>query len=242
MYLIIDIGNTLHKTAVFSEEGKLIILHKYRQLTQNRIEQLFVQHEISHAILSSVGKYNTDIEALIQRHCPLLILSASTPLPIKIKYKTPASLGADRVASAVGASCLYPRHNVLSLQLGTCLVFDFVNAKGEYLGGSIAPGIDMRFKALKHYTRKLPLVRKKNPKQVMGTNTEESILSGVMNGIVFETEGMIADYKRTHQDLKVLVAGGDAELLQNSIKFPIFAAPNIVLWGLFEILRYNVCK
>lgn len=242
MYLIIDIGNTLQKMAVFSETGELVELQKYRQLTPNRIEQLFTQHKFSHAILSSVGKYNVDIEAVIRQYCPLIILSPSTPLPIKIKYKTPTSLGSDRVANAVGASRRFPVQNVLSIQLGSCMVCDFVNAEGEYLGGAIAPGIDMRFKALKHYTRKLPEVRKRIPEQWIGHDTESSILCGVMNGIVCEIEGIITEYHRQHTPLKVLLTGGDAELLQNSIKFPIFAAPNNVLWGLYEILRYNVEK
>ncbi|MBO4654454.1 MAG: type III pantothenate kinase [Bacteroidales bacterium] len=242
MYLLIDIGNTLHKAAVFSETGELAALHKYRQLTPNRIEQLFTQHGISHAILSAVGQYSSLVEDRIRQHCPLIVLSSSTPLPFRLRYHTPGSLGPDRIANAAGAFRLYPEKNVLSIQLGTCLVCDFINAQSEYLGGSISPGIDMRFKALKHYTRKLPEVKKKMTKGVTGTSTEESILNGVMNGIVFEIEGMIAAYTQQYQDLKVLVTGGDAELLQNSIKFPIFAAPNIVLWGLYEILRYNVDK
>ena len=242
MYLIIDIGNTLHKAAVFSHKGELLELRKFRQLTTGRLDQLFAKYEISHAILSAVGKYQSDIETWIRKYCPLWLLSSSTPLPVILKYDTPLSLGPDRIANAVGAYRLYPRQNVLSIQLGTCLVCDFVNEYGEYCGGSIAPGIDMRFRALKHYTRKLPLVRKAVPKQTVGANTEQSILSGVMNGAIFEIEGMIAAYKKQNRRLKVLMAGGDVDLLQNSIKFPIFAAPNIVLWGLFEILRYNVEK
>ena len=172
----------------------------------------------------------------------MIVLSSGTPLPISIKYQTPKSLGPDRVANAVGANKLYPNQNLLSIQSGSCLVCDFINAQNEYLGGSIAPGIDMRFKALKHYTRKLPLIHKNTPKQLVGANTEESILNGVVNGIVFEIGGTIAAYSQQFGDLKVLLTGGDTDLLQKSIKFPIFAAPNIVLWGLFEILRYNVEK
>ena len=242
MYLVIDIGNTLHKAAIFSETGELVDLHKYCKLTPTRTNRLFAKQKISHAILSSVGKYNADIEAVIQQHCPLIILSDTTPLPIKIKYKTPGSLGSDRVANAVGASSKFPAHNVLSIQLGSCMVCDFVNAKGEYLGGSITPGINMRFKALKHYTRKLPEVRKRMPEQWLGDDTESSIRCGVMNGIVGEINSIIAEYSRQNPTLKVLLTGGDAELLQNSIKFPIFATPNIVLWGLYEILRFNVEK
>jgi type III pantothenate kinase len=242
MYLIIDIGNTLHKTAIFSEEGELLKLWKYRQLTVQRIAILFARYDITHAILSSVGNCNYDIERKIQRFCPLIKLMDDVSLPIKIKYGTPSSLGSDRIANAVGANKLYPNQNLLSIQLGSCLVCDFINANNEYLGGSISPGIDTRFKALRHYTKKLPLVKKKLTNGIVGTTTEESILNGVMNGVVFEIEGIIAAYSQQYGDLKVLLTGGDADLLQKSIKFPIFAAPNIVLWGLFEILRYNVEK
>ena len=242
MYLIIDIGNTLHKTALFSEDGKLLKLWKYRQLTTQRIAVLFARYDITHTILSSVGSYNNEIERKIQRYCPLIKLSDDIQLPIKVNYGTPDSLGSDRIANAVGANKLYPNQKVLSIQAGSCLVCDFINEKNEYLGGSISPGIDMRFKALRKYTKKLPLVKKNLTEGIIGTSTEESILNGVMNGIVFEIEGTIAAYTQQYGDMKVLLTGGDADLLQKSIKFPIFAAPNIVLWGLFEILRYNVEK
>lgn len=242
MYLIIDIGNTLHKAAVFSETGELIELQKYRQLTTNRIEQLFKQHSISHAILSAVGKYSPLVENSIRQHCPLLVLSSKTPLPFSIRYRTPGSLGPDRIANAAGAYRMYPGQNVLSIQSGTCLVCDFINNKKEYLGGSIAPGMRMRFKALKHYTKKLPEVEKRQAEKLVGATTEESILSGVMNGIRFEIEGTITAYQQQYGEVKILLTGGDTDPLQKSIKFPIFAAPNNVLWGLYEILRYNVQK
>ena len=242
MYLVVDIGNTLQKVAVFSETGELVELKKYRQLTVARLKQLCARHGVSHAMLSSVGKYNADIECAIQQQCPLVVLSSKTPLPIKIKYQTPTSLGPDRVANAVGASRRFPAQNVLSIQLGSCLVCDFVNVEGAYLGGSITPGVGMRLKALKHYTKSLPEVKMKLAEKLVGTTTDESILSGVMNGIIFEIEGIIAAYQQQFGDVKVLLTGGDADLLQKSIKFPIFAAPNNVLWGLYEILRYNVQK
>ncbi len=242
MYLVVDIGNTLQKMAVFSETGELVELKKYRQLTVARLMQLCAKHSFSHAILSSVGKHNADIEWVIQQQCPLLVLSSNTPLPIKIKYQAPRSLGSDRVANAVGASRRFPAQNVLSIQLGSCMVCDFVNTEGEYLGGSITPGIGMRLKALKHYTKSLPEVKMKLAEKLVGTTTEESILSGVMNGIIYEIEGTIAAYQQQYGGVKVLLTGGDADLLQKSIKFPIFAAPNNVLWGLYEILRYNVQK
>lgn len=125
---------------------------------------------------------------------------------------------------------------------GTCLVTDFVNDKGEYLGGSISPGVRMRFQALSQFTAHLPLIEPENIDFFIGENTKNSILAGVMNGIVQEINGIIRQYSRHYSQLKVILSGGDAELLQNSIKKRIFAAQNPVLLGLHKILRLNASK
>lgn len=242
MYLIIDIGNTLHKTAIFDEDGNMAELRRNQQLGTQELTQLFSDYHITHAILSSVGKYNQEIETVIRQYCPLLLLNAETPLPISIQYNNVSTLGPDRIANAVGASRLFPHHNVLSIQVGSCLVCDFINEKGEYLGGSISPGIDMRLKSLQHYTQKLPLIHKDKINYLIGQSTEQSILSGVMNGIAYEINGLIQQYTQDFKNLKVVITGGDAELLQNSINFTIFAAPNLVSLGLYEILRLYVEK
>lgn len=242
MYLVIDIGNTLHKTAVFSEEGEMAVMQKSGRLTCGRLSALFSKYSIDHAILSSVGKYDENIEVEIRRRCPLLKLSARTLLPVSIKYKTPCSLGPDRIANAVAAHNMFPDSTVLSVQLGTCMVCDIVDAEACYWGGSISPGIDMRLKALHHYTNKLPQVVKSVPETVLGKSTEESILSGVVNGILFEFEGIVEHYKALFPDLKVLVIGGDADYLQMSKKITIFAPQYFVLLGLYQILRYNLDK
>ena len=168
--------------------------------------------------------------------------SASCLLPINIQYATPKTLGTDRIANAVGANALYPNRNILSIMAGTCLVADFVNEKGEYLGGSIAPGVRMRFQALSQLTARLPFVEPKKIDFFVGDSTENSILSGVMNGITQEIEGLIRQYSRHYDRLKVILSGGDAELLQNSIKKRIFAAQNPILVGLHKILVLNASK
>ena len=168
--------------------------------------------------------------------------SASCLLPIHIQYATPKTLGTDRIANAVGANALYPNRNVLSIMAGTCLVADFVNDKGEYMGGSIAPGVRMRFQALSEFTARLPLVEPEIIDFLVGDNTENSILSGVMNGITQEIDGIIRQYSRHYNRLKVILSGGDAELLQNFIKKRIFAAQNPVLVGLHKILILNASK
>lgn len=242
MYLTIDIGNTLHKTAIFKPNGQLVEIRKYRGLTPTRLSQLFRQYDITNAILCAVGKYDKTIEELIQKQCPLVILSADTPLPITLRYDTPHTLGPDRIANVVGASKQFPHQNLLSVQLGSCLVCDFINDQNEYLGGSIAPGIAMRLKALQHYTRKLPLVKQQSIDYLIGRSTEQSILSGVMNGITYEIEGFARHYAQKYPDLKILLTGGDSKDLQKSINFPIFATQNLVTLGLYEILHFYVEK
>ena len=183
MDLVIDIGNTLQKVAVFSEEGVLLDLYSEKKLSITFLENLFRQYSIKRAIVSSVREDDHLVLRWLEEKTQLLRFSAACRLPIRLKYATPETLGTDRIANAVGANTLYPNRNVLSIMAGTCLVADFVNEKGEYLGGSIAPGVRMRFQALSQFTARLPLVEPENIDFFVGDNTHNSILSGVMNGI-----------------------------------------------------------
>jgi len=242
MDLVVDIGNTLQKVAVFSEKGVLLDLYSEKKLSISFLETLFRQYSIGRAIVSSVREEDNPALRWLEEKTQLLRFSAACRLPIRIQYATPETLGTDRIANAVGANALYPNRNVLSLMAGTCLVADFVNEKGEYLGGSIAPGVRMRFQALSKFTARLPKVEPQNIDFFVGDSTENSILSGVMNGITQEIEGIIRQYSRHYNHLKVILSGGDAELLQNSIKKRIFAAQNPILVGLHKILILNASK
>ena len=242
MDLIIDIGNTLHKLAVFSEEGVLSALFQEKSLSVSFLENLFRQYPIEQAIVSSVRQDNDIVLRWLEDNTRLLKFSTACCLPIRIKYATPETLGTDRIANAVGATVLYPNRNVLSLIAGTCLVADFVNENGEYLGGSISPGMRMRFQALSQFTARLPLIEPENIDFFIGDSTENSILSGVMNGITQEINGIIHQYSQHYSHLKVILSGGDAELLQKSIKKRIFAAQNPILVGLHKILKLNASK
>ena len=242
MDLVIDIGNTLQKVAVFSEEGALLDLYSEKKLSIIFLENLFSQYPVERAIISSVRKDDETVLRWLEEKTQLLRFSATCHLPICLKYATPETLGTDRIANSVGANALYPNQNVLSIMAGTCLVADFVSEKGEYLGGSIAPGVRMRFQALSQFTSRLPLVEPENIDFFVGDNTKNSILSGVMNGITQEINGIIRQYSRHYNHLKVILSGGDAELLQNSIKKRIFAAQNPILVGLHKILKLNASK
>ena len=242
MDLVIDIGNTLQKLAVFSDEGVLLDLFSEKKLPISLLENLFCQYPIKRAIVSSVRENDDSVLCWLEEKTQLIRFSSNCRLPIRLKYATPETLGTDRIANAVGANALYPNRNVLSIMAGTCLVTDFVNEKGEYLGGSIAPGVRMRFKALSQFTSRLPLVEPENIDFFVGDSTQNSILSGVMNGIILEINGIIRQYSRHYSLLKVILSGGDAELLQNSIKKRIFAAQNPILVGLHKILKLNASK
>lgn len=240
MDLVIDIGNTLKKIAVFSEEGDLIRLFHERQLTIGFLEQLFAEFPFKSVIVSSVGDDEAEAMSWLDSKTQLLRFSHQCRLPIRLRYATPETLGTDRIANAVGANALYPNCNVLSIMAGTCLVADFVNEEGEYLGGSIAPGMRMRFQSLPHFTARLPLVEPDNIDFLIGDTTQKSILSGVILGLANEIDGMITQYEKQFAPLKVIFSGGDSELLHNFIKKRIFAAQNPILLGLHKILKLNV--
>ena len=242
MDLVIDIGNTLQKVAVFSEEGIMLDLLSEKNLSKPLFEALFNKYSIGRAIVSSVREKDDPVLRWLEERIQVIYFTPNCHLPIKIHYATPKTLGTDRIANAVGANELYPNRNVLSLMAGTCLVADFVNEKGEYLGGSIAPGVRMRFQALSQFTARLPFVEPAAIDFFVGNSTENSILSGVMNGITQEIDGIIRQYSRCYGHLKVILSGGDAELLQKSIKKRIFAAQNPILIGLHKILKMNASK
>lgn len=242
MDLVIDIGNTLQKVAVFSEKGVLCDLFSEKKLSISFLETVYSRYPIERAIVSSVSEDDELVLQWLDERTQLLRFSASCQLPIRLQYATPETLGTDRIANAVGANALYPNRNVLSIMAGTCLVADFVNNNGEYLGGSIAPGMRMRFQALSQFTARLPLVEPEKIDYFVGNSTKNSILSGVINGISREIDGIIGQYSRHYDHLKVILSGGDAELLRNSIKKRIFAAQNPILVGLHKILILNASK
>lgn len=242
MDIVIDIGNTLRKVAVFAEEGELVRLFQERSLSVAFLERLFAEYTFSRAIVSSVGSEEEEAMTWLAAHTRLIRFTHDCRLPITLRYATPQTLGTDRIANAVGASVLHPHSNVLSIMAGTCLVADFVNAEGEYLGGSISPGLRMRFQALPHFTARLPLVEPENIDFLIGDTTQKSILSGVILGLASEIDGLIAHYERHFSPLNVIFSGGDSELLQNFIKKRIFAAQNPILLGLHKILKLNVSE
>ncbi len=244
MHLIIDIGNTLQKLAVFNENEKMVHWMQKDRLTIPMLDAVLSSKDqtIESAIVSSVGKDDEELLLWLGKRVKLVRFTHDCRLPIVIRYETPKTLGTDRIANAVGANALYPEKNVLSIMAGTCLVADFVDATGQYWGGRIAPGMRMRFQALAQFTARLPLVEPEPIYQIVGDSTKSSILTGVIHGMANEIDGMIAQYAERFPSLEVLFSGGDSPLLQNFIKKRIFAAQNPTLFGLLKILKLNASE
>ncbi len=242
--LVLDIGNTRAKIAVFNSEQILELINT-EKLQPNHIQNLLIKYPtIQYAILSAVKPYNKEVDTLLESRLSFFKFNLSTPLPVKNLYGSPQTLGKDRLAIAVAGYSLFPDENVLAIVLGTTVTYDFVNSKGEYLGGAISPGIHMRLQALHTFTGQLPLINisPETTVTLIGNNTTEAIISGVINGILTETEGIITKYKSKFKGLKVILGGGDYKYFDKRLKNNIFASPNIVLVGLKEILNFNEDK
>ena len=237
--LIIDFGNTLQKFAIY--EGKdMLEKNIFQGFDATQLKKFIAEKGPFDAIiLSSVAKGSPEFEKILADAAPTIILDEKPPLPIRNLYQTPETLGKDRVAAAAGAHALYPGQNVLSIDAGTCITYDFLTKEGEYLGGGISPGIHMRFKAMNSFTGRLPLVEPADFDRLIGRTTEESLLSGVINGICEEMKGIIYRYIEQYKQVTVVITGGDHEFLYNKLKINIFAVPNLVLLGLNEILDHN---
>jgi len=241
MNLVIDIGNTRTKAGLF-EKSELIENFIFDKNPLQQIKKLLTDYpQIRFSMVSSVLSHSKEIINFLQPKTNCIDFTAETKVPINILYKTPETLGRDRLSASVGAHFLHKNSDVLSIDAGTCLKLDFVTKDGNYLGGSISPGIEMRFKALNSFTDKLPHAPfDAHFKQLIGQTTMESIQSGVQQGILNEVDGYIDLYKKQYPEVKVVVTGGDLAFFENGLKNRIFASPNLVMIGLNEILNFNV--
>jgi type III pantothenate kinase len=242
MNLIIDIGNTRVKAAVF-EKDRLVTLYTFNSnKIVSEIKNIIKKHQIIAAILSSVSLISKQKIDKLQKIVPFTFISSELKIPFKNLYKTPKTLGVDRIALVFGGVIKYPEQNILIIDAGTCITFDFVNKEKEYLGGAISPGIQMRYKSLHHFTAKLPFLELEKPANFIGNSTKQSINSGVINGVVQEIDGVIQQYKNKYLDLTVVLTGGDTNFLSKQLKSSIFANQNFLLEGLNEILIFNKNK
>ncbi|MFK7832111.1 MAG: type III pantothenate kinase [Winogradskyella sp.] len=240
MNLIVDVGNTYVKFAVFN--GKNLIYKISFELSEFEKHYNLIQKEfpkLRFAISSSVGKLTKKQIEVIATDLKLLELNSKTKLPFKNLYQTPKTLGVDRMALVSASVDQFPNKNVLIIDAGTCITYDFITNSNNYLGGAISPGIRLRYKTLNNLTANLPLLETKQPKTIIGDSTEASIHSGVVFGVITEIDGIINQYRQDYRDLTVILTGGDAKFLSNQLKNSIFANSNFLLEGLNFILEYN---
>ena len=237
MKLIIDIGNTNTKLAIFDDKKivKTIIL---ANLELTLIKNFLGKIIISSTIISCVKAVDNNIMNIVN-HFNAYLFNESTKIPIDNKYKTLNTLGNDRIAAVIGAIYLFPKKDVLVFDAGTCLTIDFANKNKQYLGGRISPGISMRYHALHNFTAKLPLLEYDEKYMYVGNDTNTSIISGVQQGILAEVKSIILDYKSCNHETIIIFTGGDSVFFEKELKNSIFAEPNLVLIGLNEILDYN---
>ena len=237
MKLIIDIGNTLVKAALFDKK-ELIRSIILAECTLINIELFIDNDNIERTIISTVKNIDKHIVEIIEKF-QALILSQNTLIPIKVKYKTPHTLGNDRLANAVAASYLYEDQDVLVVDAGTCLTMDVVNSNKEYLGGRISPGLKIRYKSLNQFTAHLPLCDIVDNCNFFGDDTISSIQSGVQNGIISEIDLLIDAFMKENKDSIVIITGGDCFFFEKALKNSIFADPFLMMKGLNVILDYN---
>lgn len=240
MNLAIDLGNTALKWAVF-EDKNLIFRGKFGYL--NLLEDLksLEKFQINKVAYTSVIEVPKELKSFLNQFDFVLPINQNCAFPLGNAYETPQTLGIDRLMNAVAASNLFSNHNVVVIDCGTCLKIDFVSLKNGFEGGAIAPGLNMRYKALNQFTHQLPLLEPKQFNNLTGKNTNDSIHNGVMSGMANEIIGALNSYTENYPNLKLIITGGDYLYFQDIIeKKAIFAEPDLTLKGINLILLHNI--
>ncbi|WP_019037405.1 type III pantothenate kinase [Psychroflexus tropicus] len=242
MNLIVDIGNSQAKLAVFNADELILKLTLDHQDLEDQIQDLINNPDfhLQNAIISSTAKPFPKLEDFLASHLKVIKFSHESQLNFINTYTTPATLGLDRIALVAAASGEFPKSNVLVIDAGSCITYDFIDQNSKYHGGAISPGLQMRFKAMHTFTGKLPLITESvQDSNYIGKSTKKAMQIGVFKSICYEIDGYIDDYLADYEDLTVVLTGGDYYLLSASIKNSIFATPNFLLKGLNKILQLN---
>lgn len=248
MNLCIDQGNSRTKVALMTDDGKMMNHFIYKQFSSADVERLFDLYDISDSIISSVVNIEAAVVNTLHRRSQHFVLfDHNTPVPIVNRYDTPQTLGQDRLAAAVGAKSLCPDENLLIIDAGSAITYDFVSDKGEYMGGNIAPGLKMRFTMLQRMTKKLPLVEVEENELIplFGKNTRDAIAAGVIRGIAYEVKGYMRTLSEKVPHFQTFLTGGNAPYILNNVrtsrteKRDIRVEKNLVLIGLNTILIFN---
>lgn len=236
--LCFDFGNTRLKCGVFdgSELREVVSLENDSDET---IAALIHKYRPAKSLLSSVIDHNPGMEGLLAAAGKFHRLDHLSKVPVTTPVGKPETIGADRLALVVAANDLFPEKNNLVIGLGTAITFNFINRKKEFIGGSISPGMEMRFKSLQTFTAKLPLIKKDWNFPLIGYDTRTNILSGVILGMAKEIDGIIDSYSDKYNNLNVLLTGGDSSYFAHHLKNKIFADLNLIFKGLYAISELN---
>jgi type III pantothenate kinase len=240
MLLVIDVGNTQIKAAVFEQNTLLkkeIIAYEDWQISLKKVIKKF--SEISILVVASVGKLEKSDFLTLDSGLNVYFITRDSKFPFNNLYASPSTLGIDRMILASGAVLQFPKKNRLVIDAGTCITYDFIDSNDNYLGGAISPGIRLRYDSLHNYTAKLPLLKKEKPVEIVGNSTLQSIHSGVINGVSFEIEGFINSVLDKNDNFIIILTGGDAVFLAERLKNTIFANPNFLLESLNQTFQYN---
>ena len=239
MNLAIDIGNTRVKTGVF-DRNDLVDAQVYDQIDNASLQSLINDYSVTHVIAASTA---TELEKdAFQAPGLFLRFTSMTPVPIENHYRTPETLGQDRLAGMVAASWLYPGSNVLVIDAGTCITFDFLEETGKYMGGNISPGLDMRYQSMHHFTQRLPSVEREDTGALLGGTTQEALQNGGLMGMLMEIAGYIEILRSKYNTLNTVLTGGDAQYLADHLNTGLTIQPHLILIGLNQILQFNVAK
>lgn len=240
MNLIIDQGNTVTKVAIFNGDV-LLETFLYEVFNVSACTTLLATHNIERCAFCSVIKSSPDVISFLKANIKdFLIIDETISLPIINAYKTPETLGQDRLAAAVEANNMFRGNNVSVIDVGTAITYEFVDASGKYLGGNISPGISMRFKALNQFTDKLPLIDRYGDLPDLGYDTETAVRAGVIHGVVCEIKSYITSLSEIYPDVKIILTGGHTRYIESQIGIDVHVDINLVLKGLNRILNYNV--
>lgn len=243
MNLCIDQGNSRTKIALFDEQGNLTKSLVYKVFSSSDIERLFSLYPITNSIISSVVNIDPAVVNVLHRLSQHFVLfDHVTPVPIRNAYDTPQTLGQDRLAAAVGATLIAPNENLLIIDAGSAITYDYLSQDGIYMGGNIAPGLRMRFSALHDMTNKLPMVEVGESELIplFGKNTRDAIAAGVIRGVGYEIKGYMHSLSKQVPHYRTILTGGSAPHILSNINRPIIYEKNLVLIGLNHILNHNI--
>ena len=241
MILTIDIGNTRIKSAVFESntlvEASVFSNEDFKSSIENILNKF---EKIATLVVASVGKHEKEAFESFSNRVKIHFISRENLFPFQNNYETPTTLGIDRMVLAAGAVLQFPKQNRLIVDAGTCVTYDFIDQNNVYHGGAIAPGVRLRYESMHNYTAKLPLLTIEEPENVIGNSTNQSLHSGVINGLTFEIDGYIEALKGQNENFIIILTGGDANFLAKRLKNTIFANSNFLLESLNNLYQYQI--